>query len=390
MIALGDASAVGFGVGIGMTVASNRANSEARGQQGEIFAAGGGRLASPSFAARCAELQSAGERAGRLGDIALGSYIASGVLATAALTYALWPTGQTEASTAVLVLPEPRGDGVSFVMVGVSLRRAADKGTGVYACAEMFEEAVELPVGVKLFCGLDCANGWGWIGETTKTIVAPGEEAIALKVMRGEGTARVEDVSVRAADAQAAGASSNAVLVDGAEAELVRCELIAGNGADGAEGENAPSEVPAQAAPGNAGTNACSDLDTSGAPDETLPGGAQVESACGLRADGGQRRQGRRRRRASAGRNRRSRRYTGVGGSKNACAGGQGGQGGNGGPGGGGLGGPSLAIAYRGGEAGRTDDADPGTAGTGGPGGSANVLENTGAEGTAATEQAFP
>ncbi|WP_437288820.1 PGRS family protein [Sorangium sp. So ce406] len=162
-----------------------------------------------------------------------------------------------------------------------ALRRAADKGTGAYACAETFKEAVEVPVGIELFGGLDCANGWRWIGETAKTVVAPGEEPIALKVTRGEGTARIEDVSVHAADAQAPGASSIAVLVDGAEAELVRCELIAGNGADGAEGEDAPSEVPAQAAPGNAGTDACSDLDASGAPDETLPGGAQVENACG-------------------------------------------------------------------------------------------------------------
>ena len=56
-----------------------------------------------------------------------------------------------------------------------------------------------------------------------------------------------------------------------------------------------------------------------------------------------------------------------MGGSKNACAGGQGGQGGNGGPGGGGLGGPSAAITYVG--AAVAKDAattlTPGTAGDG-------------------------
>ncbi|WP_437958872.1 PEGA domain-containing protein [Sorangium sp. So ce119] len=117
VIALGAASAVGLGVGIGMTVASNNANSEARAQQGKIFAAGGGCLASPSFAGQCAELHRTGERAGRLGDVALGSYIASGVLATAALTYALWPTRNAEKATALFVVPEPRVDGVGFVMV---------------------------------------------------------------------------------------------------------------------------------------------------------------------------------------------------------------------------------------------------------------------------------
>ncbi|WP_437798770.1 PGRS family protein [Sorangium sp. So ce693] len=162
-----------------------------------------------------------------------------------------------------------------------AVRRAAESGTGVYACAETFEEAIELPAGAKLFGGLDCANGWTWIGEEKKTTVAPGEEAIALKVMRGEGAARIEDMSVRAADAQAPGASSIAVLVDGATAELARCELVAGNGADGAAGENAPSEVPPQASPGNAGADACSDVDGTPGPDMTLSGGAQVVNECG-------------------------------------------------------------------------------------------------------------
>ncbi|WP_437623725.1 PEGA domain-containing protein [Sorangium sp. So ce1151] len=117
VIALGAASVVGLGVGVGTTVASNSANSEARAQQGKIFAAGGGCLASPSFAGQCAELHRTGERAGRLGDIALGSYIASGVLAAVAVTYALWPARSTEKATALLVLPETRIDGVGIVMV---------------------------------------------------------------------------------------------------------------------------------------------------------------------------------------------------------------------------------------------------------------------------------
>ncbi|WP_438034858.1 PGRS family protein [Sorangium sp. So ce204] len=170
-----------------------------------------------------------------------------------------------------------------------ALRRAEEQGRGVYACAETFTEAIELPAGAKLFGGLDCANGWTWIGETAKTVVAPGEEGIVLTVLRGEGAVRIEDVSVRATDARAPGASSIAVLVDGATAELARCELIAGNGADGAEGEDAPSEASAQASPGNAGTNACSDVDGTPGPDTTLSGGAQVVNECsgGLSIGGG-------------------------------------------------------------------------------------------------------
>ncbi|WP_437744132.1 PGRS family protein [Sorangium sp. So ce1504] len=172
-----------------------------------------------------------------------------------------------------------RTEPVATLAEGV--RRAAGNGTGVYACAETFEEAVELPAGAKLFGGLDCANGWVWIGKTAKTVVAPGEEGIALKVTRGEGAVRIEDVSARALDAQALGASSIAVLVDGAEVELARCELVAGNGADGAEGDDAPTEVPAQASPGNAGTDACSDVDGTPGSDATLSGGAQVVNECG-------------------------------------------------------------------------------------------------------------
>ncbi|WP_437798769.1 PEGA domain-containing protein [Sorangium sp. So ce693] len=117
-IALGAASAVGLGVGIATTVASNNANSDGRVQRDQIFADGGGCLASPSFAERCAKVERSAERAGLLGDIALGSYIASGALAAAAVTYALWPARRTEKSTAVLVLPEPRVDGFGFLIAG--------------------------------------------------------------------------------------------------------------------------------------------------------------------------------------------------------------------------------------------------------------------------------
>ncbi|XXY45690.1 PGRS family protein [Sorangium sp. So ce269] len=162
-----------------------------------------------------------------------------------------------------------------------AIKRATERGSAVYACAEEFKEAAEVPAGVAIFGGLDCANGWTWVGEEKKTTVAPSEEGIALKMTPGDATVRIEDVSVHAADAQSLGTSSIAVLVDRATAELARCELVAGKGAAGAEGEDAPSEAPAQASPGNAGTSACSDLDTSGAPDDTLLGGAQVENACG-------------------------------------------------------------------------------------------------------------
>ncbi|XXX77796.1 PGRS family protein [Sorangium sp. So ce134] len=162
-----------------------------------------------------------------------------------------------------------------------ALRRAGATGSDVYACAEEFAEAGEIPAGVTLFGGLDCANGWRWIGEQKKTIVAPDVDAIPLRLMRGEGMTRVEDVEVRAPDAQAKGGSSIAVLADGATVELARCALVAGNAADGADGDDAPSEAPERAPGGSNGVDACSDLDEAEGPDATLPGGAQVVNECG-------------------------------------------------------------------------------------------------------------
>ncbi|WP_437990159.1 PGRS family protein [Sorangium sp. So ce145] len=164
-----------------------------------------------------------------------------------------------------------------------ALRRAGETGSDVYACAEPFAESVEVPAGVALFGGLDCANGWIWIGAQTKTTVAPEAEAIPLTLARGEGTTRVEDIEARAPDALAMGGSSIAVLADGASAELARCALVAGNAADGDDGDSAPSEAPERAPAGSNGVDACSDLDDVEGPDATLPGGALVENTC----DGG-------------------------------------------------------------------------------------------------------
>ncbi|WP_434042353.1 MULTISPECIES: PGRS family protein [Sorangium] len=162
-----------------------------------------------------------------------------------------------------------------------ALRRAGETGSDVYACAEPFAESVEVPAGIALFGGLDCASGWTWIGEQTKTTVAPETEAIPLTLARGEGTTRVEDIEARAPDAQAKGGSSIAVLADGATAELARCALVAGNAGDGADGDDAPSDAPERAPAGSNGVDACSDLDEMDGPDATLPGGAQVVNACG-------------------------------------------------------------------------------------------------------------
>ncbi|XXT19274.1 PEGA domain-containing protein [Sorangium sp. So ce429] len=119
VIVLGAASVVGLGVGVGMTAASNNANDEARAQSRSIQSAGGQCIEpSTAFTARCAELNRLASQAHDLGDVAYGSYIASGVFALAAVTYALWPTRPGTNSTAVSVRPDIRLNSGGIVAVG--------------------------------------------------------------------------------------------------------------------------------------------------------------------------------------------------------------------------------------------------------------------------------
>lgn len=127
-----------------------------------------------------------------------------------------------------------------------AIERATAGSLPVYACAETFMEAVTLPAGSLFYGGLDCANDWGYVGATTKTAVVTEAEAstvsqIALVLSDGKGTTRIEDVAVTAPDAVLPGGSSIAALADGGSVELVRCELVAGNGMAGAKGET-PNE----------------------------------------------------------------------------------------------------------------------------------------------------
>jgi len=154
----------------------------------------------------------------------------------------------------------------------------------VYACAEEFPEAVEVPAGVTLYGGLDCAGEWGWIGDQKKTTIAAPPDFIAAKLLEGEGTTRLEDVVVRAADGASAGASSIAVLAHGVTAQLVRCELVAGSGAPGADGApGAEPTTPGGPVPaaltgthGVDGKDACSN-----APGGTVGGGPAMGTQCG-------------------------------------------------------------------------------------------------------------
>ncbi|KYG10003.1 hypothetical protein BE21_14720 [Sorangium cellulosum] len=167
--------------------------------------------------------------------------------------------------------------------LSAALARAEKGKRRVYACAEGFEEAVEVAGSVTLYGGLDCASGWGWAGEQRKTVLTAGAGEIPL-VMRGGGgetNVRVEDVHVQArgidaGDVTLAGASSIAAVAEEVSVELARCVLEAGDAAAGAEG--AAYETSAMGgAEGNSGVEACSG--------PGVLGGLPVTNDCGTPDD---------------------------------------------------------------------------------------------------------
>ena len=159
-----------------------------------------------------------------------------------------------------------------------ALALALDGARRVYACAELFHEPAEIPAGVELWGGLDCADGWRYVGTTKKTTIAPGEPGgIALRFLPGDGLARVIDVRAEAVDGIEPSQSLIAALVlPGASVEIVGSELVAGHGAPGADGEQgggpgAPPEAQA-GADGINGSDVCGS--------SVNQGGASVVTVC--------------------------------------------------------------------------------------------------------------
>jgi hypothetical protein len=173
--------------------------------------------------------------------------------------------------------------GAPLKTIQQAVARAQQQGAarGVYACAQAFEGEVELPGGVALFGGLDCSNGWGWIGDNEKTTLTAPEGEIPLVMRGGDGALRVEDVHVTAraidpSNEAARGRSSIAALAEDVAVEMARCTLEAGDAADGTDGE--AYEEPALAGEqGNPGREACSG-------EFVVPGGVK-RNTCGTPDD---------------------------------------------------------------------------------------------------------
>lgn len=125
IVVLGAGSAVGLVVAIGATAASNGASADVY-EQGSSILAEGGQCAAPvgGFVDRCAKLADAGSSVDTFANVAAVGYVASGVLAIGAVTYALWPAAAPEkGSTAsargrVQVVPFAGASGGGVTVLG--------------------------------------------------------------------------------------------------------------------------------------------------------------------------------------------------------------------------------------------------------------------------------
>jgi hypothetical protein len=167
-----------------------------------------------------------------------------------------------------------------------TLTAAVAKGSTIYACAGAmpFSEALSVGKPVTMFGALDCAT-WAYTA-TDKTKLTAGADAIPVTLTSSAGGSSIHDFAITAVDATKPGGSSIALLDDGAGLDLVRCDLVAGKGADGAKGNtpsgsgqpgaDAPKPMPATALDGcvsgatvvggQPGQAMCGSVDTSGAP----------------------------------------------------------------------------------------------------------------------------
>lgn len=143
--------------------------------------------------------------------------------------------------------------GKPFSTLADAIKAAQSTGKHVYACGgAAFNEAVTMKAGIELWGGFDCANGWTWSQSDRSKLRGPADE-IALTIEKTAAGAKVEGFAITAASPSdmKGGGSSIAVAVDDVEATLERCDVTAGDAADGIDGQ-APSgpAMPGESAPG--------------------------------------------------------------------------------------------------------------------------------------------
>jgi hypothetical protein len=185
---------------------------------------------------------------------------------------------------------------VQRIAKAIELAQAPSRPKAIYACGEVYEESVRLPKGISLFGGYDCAAPGGplkWIynGYSFRATLAPSPGLVALVFLSGDSEARTiaGDLIPQAADAVVPGGSSIAVVAqEKAKGEGRRLDIIAGNGADGANGEpGAYLNQPANAGiSGKDGADACTLAEGAGGDAVTVECDGNMPSTSGYGGDG--------------------------------------------------------------------------------------------------------
>ncbi len=148
---------------------------------------------------------------------------------------------------------------------------AAAQSEPIYLCAEVFPESVHLTSGVKIFGGLDCANEWKLVGDTTKSEISPAAGEVPLVLSTGV-KATLVDLALNAKDAVVDGASSIAVIASNdADLDLSHCDVAAGVAMNGAPGAAFAMNASAGGI-GNGGADACTAA--------SVEGGNSTKNAC--------------------------------------------------------------------------------------------------------------
>ncbi|XXX76447.1 hypothetical protein WMF30_53245 [Sorangium sp. So ce134] len=166
----------------------------------------------------------------------------------------------------------------------------------VYACGDTFKETITLPSGVDLWGGRLCdggelSYGWSAVGPNQLTTIAP-PGGIPLRVIEGKdatSTSTISGVRVIAAEASAMDHKSSIAMIlsQGAKANVVSSEIVAGNGKVGEPGEDAPRERATDGVEGNDGASACTADAAVGALPVVTACDDGTESTSGYGGDGG-------------------------------------------------------------------------------------------------------
>ncbi|WP_050429564.1 hypothetical protein [Chondromyces crocatus] len=142
-----------------------------------------------------------------------------------------------------------------------SLAEAATKGAKrIYACAESYSagaETVMFTGGVDIFAGFtDCGatGAWTWAEGSKATLSGPAD-LVALTLNGGDYLVR--NLNVTAANAQAPGGSSIAVVVTGGTLHALNSEFRGGNAQNGADGAPQADDPDLDGNDGGAGSGVC-------------------------------------------------------------------------------------------------------------------------------------